>query len=126
MEDSELFGRIARPVAEVSLRSKTVPWIQTFMYIDSGADISVIPRQVGEALELNFSRDRVRNIRGIGKGTIPVIMADLEIKVGEKVLKSQVAWASNEDIPLILGRRDVFDAFKISFDQRQRTVTFTD
>ncbi len=93
------------------------------MYIDSGADISLIPRQLGESLGLSFSKDQVRDIRGLGRGTIPVIISNVETMIGTRTLKARIAWALTEDVPLILGRLDVFDAFKVTFDQKNSIVT---
>lgn len=95
------------------------------MYIDSGADISLIPRQLGEALGLSFSKDQVRDIRGVGRGSIPVIISNVETMIGRRRLKARIAWALTEDVPLILGRLDVFDAFKVTFDQKNSIMTLT-
>ena len=95
------------------------------MYIDSGADVTLIPRQVGEALGLSFSKDKVRNIRGIGKGAIPVIISTVEVMIGTRTMRTRIAWSMVEDVPLILGRLDIFDAFKVTFNQKNSIVTFT-
>ena len=95
------------------------------MYIDSGADISLIPRQLGDVLGLSFSKGQVSSIRGIGKGTISVIISNVDAIIGTRTLKTRIAWALTEDVPLILGRLDIFDAFKVTFDQKNSIVTLT-
>ena len=111
-------------MAEVFVQSKTGLWLQTFMYIDSGADISLFPRQFGEALGLVFPREEIREIRGIGGSGIPVIISTIKMRVGRKTINARIACGLTEDVPLILGRMDVFDAFKVTFDQAKRVVRF--
>ncbi len=94
------------------------------MYIDSGADMSLVPRQFGEALGLLLSREEIREIRGIGGRGIRVIIATVKMRIGRRVLNTRIAWSLTEDVPLILGRMDVFDAFKVIFDQPRRKVEF--
>ncbi len=111
-------------MAEVFVQSKAGLWLQTFMYIDSGADISLFPRQFGEALGLVFPREEIREIRGIGGRGIPVIISTIKMRVGRKTINARIACGLTEDVPLILGRMDVFDAFKVTFDQAKRVVRF--
>jgi len=35
-----------------------------------------------------------------------------------------VAWSMTEEVPLLLGRMDVFERFRITFDERNRIVDF--
>ncbi len=94
------------------------------MYIDSGADLCLFPRQFGEALGLVLSKDNLQEIRGIGSRGIPVSMTTVNMRIGKKIVETRVAHCLTEDVPLILGRMDVFDNFKIKFDQAQKIVTF--
>ena len=50
-EKSSLFDEILRPVARVTLSHKNIVIPQVF-YVDSGADITLIPRSIGELLLL--------------------------------------------------------------------------
>ena len=79
-ERSQL-GIIFRPVATVRLRyKKTV--IELPLYIDSGADISMIPYRFGKALRLQQTpRDRVRRIRGIAGRSVPYVVKRLDFVV---------------------------------------------
>ena len=46
-----------------------------------------------------------------------IIMEDMTIPI-------KIAWALIEEVPLLLGRLDVFPRFKIVFDEQQEIVTF--
>ena len=94
------------------------------MYVDSGADISLLPRRLGKALGLSFEGKHTQEIGGIGGKRVPVTIAPVKMKVGRKVMDVRVAWSHVEDVPLILGRMDVFDIFKVTFDQRNGLVHF--
>ncbi len=95
------------------------------MYIDSGADISLIPRQLGEALGLVSSKGSIQEIGGIGGKSVSVIISAVKIRIGRRVLDARIAWSLIDDVPLILGRMDVFDTFTVRFDQRKGVVEFS-
>ena len=47
-EEQLVQGTILRPVAEVFLKTNSNKWIEFHPYIDSGADITMIPLSVGK------------------------------------------------------------------------------
>jgi hypothetical protein len=58
-------GKIARPVADVILENNGLQ-VETSMYIDSGADLTMIPLRFGRAIGLKqSSSDTIHQIRGI-------------------------------------------------------------
>lgn len=122
-ERSRLFGTIHRPIARAELKSKA-EWIPTLMYVDSGADITLIPRSLGELLGFKIeAEEKIVNIGGIG-GAIPAIVKKASINLGGEILEARVAWALVEDIPPLLGRTDVFDNFEVDFRQKEKKVIF--
>ena len=71
-ENSSL-GNVKRPVANVFLETKDAK-IEAAMYIDSGADISMIPLNLGFALGFKQNPDdRILEIRGVSGGGVPYI-----------------------------------------------------
>lgn len=121
-EKSGLFGEIERPVARVILihRGKKIPEI---FYVDSGADITLIPRSIGEILELRDpSAQEIFDIKGIGEKGVPIVVRKVGIQLGNFQLQSRIGWALIEDIPLLLGREDVFPYFDIIFSQNKKTI----
>ena len=111
-------------MAEVSIQARDGGWLTAFMYIDSGADISLIPRQFGEVLGLTVKGEKIHEIKGLGEKIVPVILKKLKMKIDEKTLAARVAWGLIEEVPLILGRLDVFDSFKVTFNQKNEVVEF--
>ncbi len=122
-ERSQL-GLIYRPVATVLLQHKGVR-IELPLYIDSGADISMIPYRFGKALRLDRTpKDRIRKIRGIAGAGVPYVVKRLRFNFRGRKITARVAWSMIEEVPLLLGRMDIFDKFRITFDQRNRFVDF--
>jgi hypothetical protein len=121
---SEVYGRVTRPVAEVQLRVGRTSWQPHILFVDSGADFSMVSGLTG--VMLGFSRrpgETVRRVKGIS-GVIPVLMRRVAMKIGTYELDADVGWAQGDDVPLILGRRDVFDHFDVNIRQRESVTEF--
>jgi hypothetical protein len=46
------------------------------------------------------------------------------MSIGQKRFQATLAWAQMEHVPLLLGRIDVFDHFRITFHQNKHIVRF--
>ncbi|MFA4957034.1 MAG: retropepsin-like aspartic protease [Candidatus Methanoperedens sp.] len=122
-ENSKLIGVIYRPIAKVEFKS-SMGWVPELMYVDSGADITLIPKSLGDLLGFDIQTEEIHDVRGVGETAIPVILKNIEIKLGEYVFNSRVAWALIEEVPPLLGRLDVFDQFDVNFTQKEKKVVF--
>lgn len=123
-ERSGLFGKIARPVAKLTLihRDKKIPQI---FYVDSGADLTLIPRSVGEILDLsNPKPSEIVEIKGIGEKGVPIVIRTVIMQVGSFMaqIKMRIGWSLIEEVPLLLGREDFFKYFDIIFSQNKKTL----
>jgi len=121
-EKSKPLGKIKRPVAKVYFKTRSEKWLPCFMYIDSGADFTLIPYRFGLMLGLKMEKG-VTEIYGVGGG-VPVLLKSTSMKVGEITLSTRVGWSLREDVPFILGRLDVFDKFNVHFRQKEGKVIF--
>jgi hypothetical protein len=118
-------GKIARPVANVILENNGSQ-VETSMYIDSGADLTMIPLRFGRAIGLKqSSSDAIRQIRGISGSGIPYLLKKIVLVLNGEKLKARIAWALVEEVPLLLGRMDIFNQFQIIFDERKEWVDFS-
>lgn len=121
-ENSRIFGLIPRPVARIILinGNEQVP---EMVYVDSGADVTLIPRSVGELLNFKIEpEDKIVEIKGIGERGIPIVIKKVKIKIGEKLIDARIAWSLIEEVPLLLGRVDIFKLFDITFEKERKTV----
>ena len=66
----------------------------------------------------------IKHLRGVGGGEVPVIITKVDIRIDDVEFPIDVAWALEEDVPPLLGRTDVFDRFKIMFNQGSRSIIF--
>ena len=121
-EQSKIFGPILRPVVRIVLINEGIEFPEN-VYVDSGADISIIPKSIGEILRFKIEKtDKINEIKGIGERSVPIIIKRIKIKIEEKIFESRIAWALIEDVPLLLGRTDVFNLFDICFKKNKRTL----
>ncbi len=114
---------IYRPIAKVYLLRNASEWIAEYFYIDSGADYTLIPFQMGRFLGLDKVDLKVKNISGIG-GKIEVRLGIIPMKIGEYQFDCTIGWSGIESVPFLLGREDVFEHFEIIFRQKERKVVF--
>lgn len=115
--------KIRRPVADVFLRKEKDSWIEFHPYIDSGADVTLIPLSLGKLLGFEVNKSKIQQIGGI-RGSVPAIYIKSAMKIGEEQFQVQIAWALIEDVLPLLGRTDVFDTFKVTFKQNKGIITF--
>jgi len=117
---------ISKPFAEITLvvdKNEITEWF----LIDSGADISLVKLKLGDLLGFKIKEgEEVRQLSGIGTSTIPYVLRKIKMRIGEKEFEARIAWSLIEDVPLVLGRIDVFDKFDITFKEREGKVIFTD
>ena len=125
-EESEITGKILRPVAALQFKSRSGEWIEIRMYIDSGADMTLIPLSFGRLLGLELRKEDIKHLRGVGGGEVPVIITKVDIIMDDIEFPIDVAWTLEEDVPPLLGRTDVFDRFRIAFDQGEGVIIFED
>lgn len=117
-------GRIVkRPVADVYFQIPDGNWQLFHPYIDSGADITLIPYSVGRAMGFSPSKISKSELGGL-RGSISVAYVTTNLKIGGKIVRTRVAWAQTEKVLALLGRMDIFDSFKVTFDQRKDIITF--
>ena len=111
---SKRLGEVLKPLIPVRLvgpeSSETV-----LMLLDSGADLSLIPYSVGEAIGLEPDMSRRSEIQGVGEGSVPYILSRVQISIGATEVPVRIGWTLIEEVPLLLGRLDVFRHFAIEF-----------
>lgn len=120
-EKSGLLGEILRPIAQLEIRSEKSDWFPIIMYIDSGADISLVPRNFGLLVGLDLTQN-LGQIRGIGEAIVPLSLQNVNLRIEKYEIKVKIAVALINEVPYVLGRYDFFKLFKISFQEYERKV----
>jgi len=84
----------------------------------------MLPYQVGLSLGFRKGTTRLSMLSGIAGGT-PYLLKKATLEIGPIRLRSRVAWAQTDDVPILLGRCDVFDRLTVSFSGTERRVIFS-
>jgi len=116
---------VYRPVAYVHLKGKDGNWYLFDPYIDSGADISLLTRSDCNLLGYELKNGQERRISGVSGGIIRTYIHQVLLRIGEIELTAEVAFAELEQVPRLLGRKDIFNRFQINFDEEELKIHFT-
>ncbi len=119
-----IFGVTFRPVADVDIQKVNGTWVEFHPYIDSGADITLIPYSFGLYLGLRVGEGKIEELKGVRGIAIPVEIRRVKMRIGDIELEPRIAWALIEEAPPLLGRLDIFDKFNITFKEREGKIIF--
>jgi predicted aspartyl protease len=95
--------------------------------LDSGADISVLPLEVGEQLGLDLTKNR-SPCGGIG-GEVDTAEDHVRIRPAQGHenytfdIPVKVVLDSSSSIPVLLGREGFFEKFEITFDENREKIS---
>jgi hypothetical protein len=117
-------GIVHRPIAHVYLQSKDGTWYLFYPYVDSGADTCLFPKGDASLLKLNLYEGEYSPVVGVGRIMMPAYVHDVKMRIGENVLDASVAFADSDEVPRLLGRRDIFRRFKVAFDEANLQTIF--
>lgn len=113
---------ILRPFVKVNFNG-----ILEWLYFDSGADITLVTLSFGKLLGFKLKEgEEIKELKGIGDGKIPYVIRSVKMKIGENEFDCRIAWSLVEDVPMVLGRLDVFNKFDILVKEREKKIIFTD
>lgn len=122
-KESGLFGRVLRPLVAVEIKGEA-EWIRIEnMLADTGADISILPRDVGDLLMKDITMGTPHEVRGIVPyAKLIVYIHQLRFRINGKEFKLPAAISDSNDVPPILGRVKGLDIFKCIFDNGKKTI----
>lgn len=117
-EESSEGKVILRPVADVIIHANKLS-VEAARYIDSGADMTLIPFRFGKALGfVQHVAEAIKHMHGIA-GSIPYLSRKVKLQLGSDIFEAEIAWALIEEVPALLGRQNVFDRYEITFKQKK-------
>jgi len=123
-ELSEALGKVSRPVAEIHMKDKHNNWRAITMYIDSGADISIISRSFGELFGHHVEKGRKIRLKGISAEHLIAYIHKVSILIGKSEVEIEIAIATSDNVPNILGRQQIFNLFEIQFKNKKACTRF--
>ncbi|MBN1673244.1 MAG: retroviral-like aspartic protease family protein [Kiritimatiellae bacterium] len=92
--------------------------------LDTGADFTMLPRHMADVIGIDLAACPHDRSRGIEGHDFRVYPSRISIRIGGTEIDVRCLFSDKETTPYILGRADVFSAFNILFDNRNRTVKF--
>lgn len=95
------------------------------MLVDSGADISLISKELGLNLGLTkLPEELILQGDSVG-GSVSYLLRNLRLKIDSHEFNAPFAWLQMDDCEeILLGREVVFDLFDIEFKQAEETIIF--
>ena len=118
---SKTFGEIFVPKIPITLKHASKQW-KVSALLDSGADFSIIPFNIGEFLGFEMDLSKRTKVEGIGKGSEACIITEVNLNLKEISLPIRVGWAMTDDTDPVLGRLDVFEKLDIEFQQSKNKI----
>jgi hypothetical protein len=100
-------------------------WRVAEFYVDSGAFYSLMHAQFATDFGLNFKLGRRVYVQVGDGGLIPVYLHRLPVQIGAKRFTAAVGFSEKLGVRFnLLGRQDVFEHFRICFQEKDRIVSF--
>ena len=112
-ENSSSLGFVHRPIVKVGLIDADGELFELSMLVDSGADISIFSRRIGDIMAVDVELGDEKIFRGI-VGELIAYVHSIQMLINGREVETRVAFAISE-VPNLLGRLDVFDVFAICF-----------
>ena len=112
------------PIINIYIKSprKTV---QTEAFVDSGASTSIFRVAIAEKLGIDYSKGS-KGFTLVGDGSyIPVFYHKLYVQIGKIWVKTTVSFSPQLGADMnLLGQKDIFDHFGITFSNRRESLYF--
>ena len=122
---SAIFGTVLRPLVSLEVYSELLgQWVLLEnLLADTGADISVLPRPLGELLVDDITTGRYSPLSGLHPGAVlPAFIHTVQVRLGDEEFEMPIAIADSLLVPPLLGRRDALDRFVVRFVVGEETI----
>jgi hypothetical protein len=125
-QKSKIFGKVFRPLIAIEIYSQLLKkWIRVENVLaDTGADISILPRDLGEILVEDFTKGKVEEISGVVPfARLIIYLHKLKFRINGKEFILPVGIAESSQVIPILGRVKGLDLFEVNF-KKGKVVDF--
>jgi len=117
-----IVGRLFQPMVEVTL-SHGLARVRHLLFLDSGADLSLLPASLGLALGLSREAQPVASVRGLMRERTDLRVVEINLQIADSApVPVRVGWGDDDNFSPLLGRLDVFDHFTFEFNHERRVV----
>jgi hypothetical protein len=115
-------GSIFQPLLDVTLRHDNMV-LQVGLFLDSGADISIVPDSLGQALGLVRGPSSAVRVRSLSNAYTHLTIVEAYLQIGASPeMPFRLGWADTDEVPALLGCLDVFERYTFEFNHDHRLV----
>ena len=120
----KIFRNVPSPIISFKIKGPK-KWFGLEAYVDSGAFISIFAFKDAFRIGINPEKGRkIFVIVGDG-GSIPVFLHKLNVKIGNIPFQATIGFSERLGVGFnLLGRKDFFAHFDITFSDRKKTIIF--
>ena len=115
------FGPIPEPAVDLPLRL-TDGYLGVRFFLDTGADVSMLPRDFAEPCGVDLTGAPSVTVTGIEGGGIRAWVGEITLRIGGEDVSVPCLFTERDDTPALLGRAGIFTRFNVSFDCRHRKI----
>ncbi len=115
------------PIVPVKFKHGTGEWTEFRAYVDFGASYSIFHSEIADILDLDLEQGEKAYVT-VGDGSlIPVYYHQITVQIAEKEFNAEIGFSRKLGIGFnILGRKDVFEEFKVCFNEKEKFLEFID
>jgi len=95
------------------------------LHADSGAAVSVLTASDAIRLGLELREGDPVDLYGVS-GTLKAYVHKVRAKISKREFKTSVAFSVSDETPRLLGRKDLFKCFIVSFRESKKKTYFTE
>ncbi len=119
---TEFQGRLL-PIIPIRVRGRE--WVEFRAFVDSGAEYSIFQAEMAEILGLRLE-DGEGSYVTVGDGSqIKVYIHRVNVRLADEEFEASIGFSRHLGIGFnIIGRLDIFDRFKVCFDEPNGIVEF--
>lgn len=120
----ESLGKLFYPFARLSLKT-IYGWQEFDFLVDTGADLTTLPKTVLPILDTNKNNLKKQKTQGVGGVWVETFEIKIPIQIGndEFLIHASVTNTEEEGLPLLLGRKDVFEKrFSLEIDSKNKVT----
>lgn len=123
----EGLGKLFYPIVKAKL--KTINgWREFEFLIDTGADITTVPSHLLPVLGIELSKLAQNKTLGVGGFTVKTWDFQTYLQLGDREIQIQCSAvvSRHDSMPLLLGRKDIFEAkFNLFLDSRRKVTVIS-
>ena len=120
----KIFRKTPCPIISFAIKGPK-KWFGIEAYVDSGAFISIFAYKDAFRIGINPEKGRKIFVTVGDGGSIPVYLHKLDVKIGNIPFKATIGFSARLGVGFnLLGRKDIFTHFDVTFSDRKTTIIF--